>query len=75
MIKGMIISKIITRYSIIMALRAAEQEIREAAKAGKIPVAAGAVAGVIFGWLVYGFIGAGIGGAAGAVIIHAYKKK
>ena len=75
MIKGVLISKIITRYSIIMALRAAEQEVREAAKAGKIPVAAGAVAGVIFGWLIYGIIGAAIGGVAGATIIHAYKKK
>ena len=75
MIKGMVISRIITRYSVIMALRAAEQELRDASKAGKIPIIAGLAAGVVAGWFIYGLLGAVIGGAAGAAVIHAYKKK
>ena len=76
MIKSIAISRIIARYSIGMALRAAEKEIRAYAKAGKIPVIAGVAAGGILSWLLSGnIVGAIIGGAAGAIIIHAYKKK
>jgi len=75
MIKGILASKIIARYSIMMALQAANQELREAARAGKIPVIAGAAAGGVLGFAIYGIIGALIGGAAGAVVIHSYKKK
>lgn len=75
MVKGILLSRMVTRYSMFMALRAAEQELRSAAKAGKIPIAAGITVGIVVGWFISGFIGAFIGGLSGAIVINAYRRK
>jgi len=75
MIQSIVISRIVARYSIIMALKAAEQEIKTYARTGRIPVIAGLAAGVIVGRLISGVIGAVIGVVSGAMIIHAYRHK
>ena len=74
MIKGMMLSRIITRYSLFAALRAAEQKLRIAARAGRVPIAAGIALGALIGYIAAGFIGVVIGGVLGAVVIDSYKK-
>lgn len=72
--RNMVISRMIL-HSVSMAFRAAEREIRTAAKDGRISVSAGFMAGVVVGWLIAGFIGAVIGGIVGAAVIDSYKRQ
>ena len=75
MIKGMMLSRIITRYSMFAALRGVEQKLRTAARAGKVPIAAGVALGVLIGYIAAGFIGVVIGGVLGAIVIDSYKRQ
>ena len=75
MIKSVMLSRIITRYSMFAALRAAEQKLRTAARAGRVPIVAGIALGALIGWVAAGFVGALIGGILGAVVIDSYKRQ
>ena len=74
MFKGIVLSRILARYSVFMAIRAAEQKFRAAARAGRIPVAAGVIAGAVMGWLIAGFMGAIVGALAGALVVDSYRQ-
>jgi uncharacterized protein YcfJ len=74
MVKGVMMYKILTRYSIFMAIRAGEQKLRSVARDGKVPIFVGVVAGAIMGYFIAGLLGAGIGSVAGAIVIDSYKK-
>jgi ABC-type xylose transport system permease subunit len=73
MVKGLVLSSILSRYSVFMALKAADQKLRAAARAGEVPVIVGVAAGVIVGWLIAGLIGSLVGGVMGAFIVDAYR--
>ena len=74
MFKGIVLSRILARYSVFMAIRAAEQKFRAAARVGRVPIAAGIIAGAAIGWLISGLIGAVVGALAGLLLVDSYKQ-
>lgn len=74
MIKSMVISRIFTHYSMLMALKAADHKLRTTARAGRVPIIVGIVAGAVTGWLIAGFLGVLIGGVVGLIIIDTYRQ-